>query len=424
MRLRSPKYSAHHLPEATHFPWTKRLLSFAAILFFFSFADAIMTYFSPVYLESKLHHQFIMGLVIAFSSVIGLISDILFGSWYSNRRYRFFLIRAFLVGALFAASFLILPGSILPFIFSMALWGIAFEFTLFANYHFINEALDHPHHSIGWSVIKTFSAVAYMIGPLVSSFLLARQPLFAPTFALFVYFAGLGLFFLIGPLKSRPHHPPYSVPKSTILHEFKIWALLFPKLWPILLFVFTLTVLDASFWTVGSVLSETFKELHPFGGFLLTIYMVPSLFAGFIGVKIAGYLGKKRTAFWGGLFAGLFFFFSGYNQDIFSFLGLVFCASLFLSAVTPQIYAAIEDYIERLGHSSNALIGLENSTTSFAFIVGPIFAGALADHFGDQTTFSVVGAILAIVSILALLVVPKKIHLPQHDLAHLNQNQP
>jgi MFS family permease len=95
----------------------------------------------------------------------------------------------------------------------------------------------------------------------------------------------------------------------------------------------------------------------------------------------------------------------------------IFIAAFFLGIALPLIYATIEDYIERLGHSANALVGLENSTTSVAFIVGPVLAGWTAALIGNQAVFTVMGILLFACSFLAIMVVPRKIHLPQQSLA-------
>ena len=319
---------------------------------------------------------------------------------------------------LFALSFILLPQHPLFILISMALWGIGFELILFSDFHFIDESLAHPQHAIGWSVIKTFTGVAYMIGPLVASFLFERSIKMAPVGALLmIVLSGLWFIWLAKSMNRNRELTEKTERKHSIVHEFRVWQLLLPKLWPVLLFIFMATVVDATFWTIGSVLSENLKELHPFGGFLVTVYMLPSLFAYFIGSWLGRFLGKKRTAFMGGILAGISFVFVGFTNDILILLSLVFVASFFLSLSTPEIYGAVEDYIERLGQNANALVGLENSVTSLSFIVGPILAGAIARYFGDQITFTVIGAMLFGISLLAIIIVPRKIHLPHQLLA-------
>jgi hypothetical protein len=141
--------------------------------------------------------------------------------------------------------------------------------------------------------------------PLVAGFLFDRSETLVLLTATAFMVLGLGLYMLLK--KSFGSHQPQQLmlKKHTILHEFKIWRVLLPSLWPIVLFVFMATVLDATFWTIGALFSESLKAEHPLGGFLLTVYVLPSLFAGFVGANLSEYLGKKRTAFIAGMCAGL-----------------------------------------------------------------------------------------------------------------------
>ena len=59
---------------------------------------------------------------------------------------------------------------------------------------------------------------------------------------------------------------------------------------------------------------------------------------------------------------------------------------------------------------------MENSHLNLAYIVGPIFSGFLATVVGNQGSFGVVGLILCVISLVALVSVPRKIKLPQTQL--------
>ena len=51
-------------------------------------------------------------------------------------------------------------------------------------------------------------------------------------------------------------------------------------MWPVWLFTVVIYLIDASFWTSGAILSEELKHIHPYGSWLLPLYIVPFLFAG------------------------------------------------------------------------------------------------------------------------------------------------
>lgn len=54
-------------------------------------ADAIMSYAVPVYLEDTLNSAFWMGMIMAVSSVVGFIADMVLGEWFGEKKYNFFL---------------------------------------------------------------------------------------------------------------------------------------------------------------------------------------------------------------------------------------------------------------------------------------------------------------------------------------------
>lgn len=417
MRLRSRKYSPHLIEGVRSQPWLKRLLIYSTVLLFLGLGDAIMSYYSPVYINQYVSNEFILGLIIATSSMFGLGCDILFGELFKSKSHHFFLVRAVLVALLFALSFIFFPPRLAVFIVSMALWGIYYELILFSDFNYINHALDHPHHSLGWSIIKTFTGVAYLIGPLLAGYLFNLQTDLPPLGALFMFFVAIVLLLLFRRQLNRRSQTPFNPnqPKLHLGHEFKLWRLLLPKLWPVLLFVFILTAMDATFWTVGSLLAEEMDQ----GGLLIAAYMLPSLFAGYLSAQLSPRFGKKRTAFVSGLICGLLFVASGFLNQTLLFILFVFIASVFQGMAMPEIFGAVEDYLERLGPRANALVGLENSTTSLAFIIGPILAGIIATLTGDRLVFAFMGGLITIISFIALLVVPRKIRLPQSAIAQI-----
>jgi MFS family permease len=424
MPVRIHHHLSHRGTSAIHFPWFKRLMTYASIWFIVCLADSMLSYFSPVYIESRVNNTLVMGLIMGSSSLIGLMSDIFLGEWFAGKSYTFFFKWALIVFIIFPLSYLLLPPVPLLFIIPMAIWGIAYELGLFTDFHFIHEALDHPHHSIGWSTLKTFYASAYLIGPLVAGVLLELSTMLVPLVALILMVIAI-LLYQVMRRSLVIHHPhPIRLKKHSLKHELSLWAILIPKLWPIILFVFVATMMDSVFWTVGAVFSQSLKISHPLGGFLLTAYVLPSLFAGFIGAGLSSKFGKKRTAFIGGILAGISYISIGFITGVIPLLAAIFTSAFFMAAAIPLIYASIEDYLERLGHTANALVSLESSTISVSHIIGPPLAGLIATAIGFQFTFSVFGALILLASLLSLILVPRKISLPQKAIATINTNTP
>jgi MFS family permease len=70
-----------------------------------------------------------------------------------------------------------------------------------------------------------------------------------------------------------------------------------------------------------------------------------------------------------------------------------------------------------MGREEKHLIGLSRSTISIAYIVGPVLAGFIASQVGERMTFSVVGTVVIVVAIFLLLTTPRKLKLPQEEIA-------
>jgi MFS family permease len=107
----------------------------------------------------------------------------------------------------------------------------------------------------------------------------------------------------------------------------------------------------------------------------------------------------------------------GITGSIGLMLILISLGSFFLALAIPEIMAVSEDYVNRLGKYSNDMVGLERSAVSSGYIIGPIFAGGVASILGNHLTFSVIGVVIILVSLLALILTPEKIFLPQKELS-------
>jgi MFS family permease len=69
-----------------------------------------------------------------------------------------------------------------------------------------------------------------------------------------------------------------------------------------------------------------------------------------------------------------------------------------------------------MGKERNDLIGLTSSVVNISYVVWPPIAGVMAGIVGERITFSVVGALVVIVSVILLFITPKKLRLPQTEI--------
>ena len=104
-------------------------------------------------------------------------------------------------------------------------------------------------------------------------------------------------------------------------------------------------------------------------------------------------------------------------DSLFWKLILVFCSSLALSITYPLIEGVYSDVIDRMGRQKRHMIGLTNSTTSISYIIGPIIAGFISLYFGSINTFVYLGYFVVAISLILILLTPKKLKLPQNEIS-------
>jgi hypothetical protein len=74
----------HKIELPTVDPVWARVTSVAIAMFFISFSDAILSYWVPGFMQNALGSALLMGLVMSFSSIVGLAADIVFPQLLAN----------------------------------------------------------------------------------------------------------------------------------------------------------------------------------------------------------------------------------------------------------------------------------------------------------------------------------------------------
>ena len=394
--------------------------SFAVIIMFITLGDALMAYTVPIYLDNVLHNTFLMGLVMATSSSAGLLLDFLVSKKFRTKNYKYFMHATFIFAILFPVTLLFLPSYMAFIVMAMAFWGIYFETKIYAEFHFIDRHVPRDEYSKSWGLVSVLNSSAYFFGSLIATLIISYSLKF--TFAAALILFGLTyLIFSLLAIKSESTKPQTFEENSgnsnlSFRQTFQVWRTLMGKIWPLWTFNLVITLVDAAFWTVGIIFSEQMRGTHPAGGLIITAYMFPPIFMGFLLPKITARLGKKKTAFISALFAATFVLLFGLASNVYLLIFLVFSGSVLLSIANPALYAAYEDYVSRLGKFNNDMIGLEQTASSVGYVIGPLLAGAIAATAGVQQTFVFTGALLLVTSVVCLIVVPRKIRMPQKEL--------
>jgi len=301
----------------------------------------------------------------------------------------------------------------------MTIWGIYYELNIFSSFHFVHTYVGIDQHTRTWGIIQSIQNFSYALAPLLAIQLLSfgyNTSFVAVCFILFISIIPT-LLFKNKFVKDKPVKETKSV-KSWI-KEIKIWKLLFPKVWHLLILQIIINVIDSGFWTIGTLFTQELNNQHHLGGLFLTAYIAPSIIAGFLLGKANQKSGKKKLAIISSMIAGLSLSSLFLVNSVNLILTLTAITSFFIGAAVPELKATFEDYVSRLKEDDNEMIGLQSSSTSFAYVIGPIMSAYLAGFLGYKTAFSILGLIMLLTSIILIFIIPKKIKMPQKELAKI-----
>jgi MFS family permease len=279
---------------------------------------------------------------------------------------------------------------------------------------FVAGVAPRELRSAVWGVVGIVRNLAYFLGPLIGGMILRWGD------RAVVFSAGgvLALAYILFLFIKLPHSGEVEadVHGVHLLEEIKYWFSLEKRVWPILVMSVVAGVVDATFWTTGTVLNDRLAEQSVVGGWFLSAYMLPSLFIGVIVAKWGIAVGKKKWAERLMLLGGLCLAMIGYVKSVEAIILIVIVSSIFMSMSWPLMDSVYTDLVVRARRGRKHMIGLSSSTLSLAYVIGPILAGFLSNKYGEVETFAIVGVGVVVITGLLLLVTPKKLLLPQEEM--------
>lgn len=395
--------------------WSKILL-FSFTLFLVRLADATISFWVPNQLNSLLKDTFLVGIIISFQSIVGLIADLTFPRILKNANIRRLVILAIIASAI--TSIFLFSSSYKPFIavfaITMALWGIYYELISFANYQFMGVYVPVNLRSSAWGVQDIFLNLAYFAGPLIAAYLLLKGNI-----AIEVFILILLLFAFVILSLSKTIHGVEGVNKFdglNTLTELKHWLTLSKIVWPVLTVSFLLGCIDSTFWTIGAILTEKLSINNLFGALFLPFYLLPSIPIGLLVARWGVYKGKKILGEKFLILAGIFLMLMPLSSNVYWLLFIVFISSLMLAVCFPMIQGVYTDLVARMGEEKKEMVGLTGSVINISYIVWAPIAGLMASKLGDTKTFAMVGILVAIVGTILLFVTPRKLRLPETEI--------
>jgi len=394
------------------------LVVFSLVIFFITLADGIMAYMAPVTIEKKVHDTAYVGLILSISSFFGLFLDIFTAHKLSYKSLHFFMTRAFLFSLLFPILLLFIPNNTILLALSMIIWSIYYEFIGYSKYNFVYKHIDTKKHTQAWATLVTSSSIAYMLGPGLGVFLLTISGKLPFIFAILCVFISVSIYlYLVRKMQRRKQGRVLpDLPKKNIIKEFKVIKILLKRLWILVLFVVCVSLIDVFMWTMGVLYMSKLSESTPLGELLLVVYGIPALFIGIVTEKLKLDAGKKKTAFTSAAMAGICLVFVGLSKNIYATLSFVFLTAVFYGISIILIDATFQDYVARAKIVGNDIVSILQFSHNLAYSFGPILLGLSVKYFDFSNTFLIVGVLSAVVSIIAFIISPRKIKMPQNEI--------
>lgn len=398
----------------------RAFLVFLISFFLIRTADNILTYVFPIVVESSVGSNTIMGLIMALSSVAGLVCDFVFPSLISRKNWKQIMFLAVAV-ALFFPLFTYLGEIFLYigfFIIATIVWGVYFELLIFSEQNYILSGGKGRNFSKDWSLIILLISLIEIIGPILATWLLVYKKsgylIFTTALLLFASIILTASSQKLKPEKLKVESKNREV--LELLREFKMWGVLYKKVWYVLAVSLTIHSVFAAYVVFGGLFGLSLMG-EKIGWVVMFLFAFPGLITYFLLTKIVV---KRRKKFithvlliTGGLMLMLLAFF---NDSIVSTGMVILFSTLLFSVAEPINNAVFSDLAERLGDEKNHLFGMVNATGSIAFVVVPIVFGITSDRWGYYNSFASMGFVAFIVGIILLFTTPRKIRLPQKKI--------
>ena len=382
------------------------------MIFFWSIFDGILTYMLPILIVDRGFSQGEMGMILGSSSLVGAVFDIIASKYIRAPHF----LRLYLSVLILSVSFLgilYVASTMWVFLLALGLWGIYWDLYHFANFDFISRTIPTGEHTSAFGILGVFQALGVLLAPIITGFLIAETISSDPFIfsgAMLVISSIIFVSVYIGSHREKARMVNHNTMPRTWKIEFKIWRVLTKQLAAVLTLTVLIYLTDALFWTIGPLIAEN-GTFGTYGGLLITAYTLPVLAVGWFVGSISHILGKKRTAVVSFLIGSLILSFFMLAQTPFQMIAIVGAASLFIGISFPALNGAYVDYIAETQEYEQEIQGIIDMFYNVGWMVGPVLVGVLAQVFGNAESFSILGAISALICIFLLFVMPKKIRL-------------
>lgn len=390
---------------------------------FLFLGDAILSYLFPVVVEDTVNSFTLVGIIMAMSSMAGLISDLLFPVLFPKLSWK----HSNLIGVLLGFCFPILLflghdlDQPLLFVAASIIWGIYYEFLGFARQECVLDVDRKKEFTKTWGIIYTFLTFCAFIGPIVASVTLAADQIVARIIIFILYSVALVFSLLLATSKSESIFKRESKIVHTIsfIKEVKYWVILESKTYPMIVVLIFLTMINAFFWTFGGLYGESLFGHNGLGWILLVAFTLPELILSFIFSKIVIKHRKKYLSYILVVLSGMSIIPMLFIHDALMLLVVVSIFSSFSSISFALMRAVFSDIESRAEEFKVHVEAIFQSAYSIGYIAGPLVSGVLIQLFGFKDSFILWGLLAVILGVVLIIITPEKLKIPKVRLRSL-----
>ncbi len=382
---------------------------FLAMIVFWTIFDGILAYSAPLLIREHMGSVSEMGLILGTSSLAGAGFDIIISKFIKRPHYRRLYLLMFACGVM-VPFLLTQSSSIAMLLIAMVLWGLYFDFYSLGNFDFISRTSTTTNSPHQYGLLLTVRSIGALLAPLIAGAVISTSVNSQLFVLMWLFFALAFCSYVVLRMIGVKNNSTGADQPRTLKYELMVWRKILKKLALPATFIVLINVYDSFFYSVGPLLAETYDSLSPLNGLVVAAYWIPTLFVALYVSRFTAIWGKKRTAFITLFLAGLPLVFFAFSQDKpLATIGLIFLSSLFSSLSFPAIYAAFTDYVTEARTCEEEINAIQSLSGNLGYVIGPIFAGILVDGLGYSASFSVLGVIVVIGSLLLMLITPKHI---------------
>lgn len=405
------KFSGHHRVHINEARASLYLV--ATMMLFWTMAEGIVSFITPVKIEEAGFSDTMMGIIIGTSSIAGALFDLVAVKLFKDTYYKRIFSAMFILGLMYP---LILMHATEPLVFviAMGIWGVYYDLRNIGNYDFVARTSADENSSGHFGVIQSFQSVGWILGPIISGFLVGETVGWESYAAIYV-FLGIALVCFLGlaaltKKKDDPSHRarPEIECRRGVWSEVQMLGKVGRVLFPALILMFFLNFTDSFFWTIGPLFAEHLG-LDIFAGILLTAWSLPGLLFGWAAGKYIRMGHKERVAIAAQFGTSLFLIPIVFMGNALAVVGLIAIAASFSAIAWPTIQGAFADYIKERRDLDKEIEGLVDLYTNLGYVFGPILAGILSDTFGYAGTFTTLGVFGVVTAFILYMSVDKRI---------------